>query len=463
MKDKKKQDEYYLAHRDELLEYQKAYRLKQKELSPEAQQAIKEKRKSYYLKHREKRLAYQKVYNDSEEYRAYQRAYQKKYYRRKKPRMPLLEEPKALLGLSPIDNEFLLEEPKALLGLSPDILIGAPQKWQREDRNSIQPNCISSHLPLRKNVPPSSFSQECEALRSSSFLRPRQLHCQSSKSRKLGFQEPRGSQGSQALLGLSPDDIATSFFASINPKTQINKFGDSYRQPRSNTYQYKLKEGASDISTNDAFELNLLHEEPTPEALLLLQDAVSHALWNLLLPNLTDTQKEIIKLTLSGYTQQEISNKLGTNQSSTTKSLFGNVDYHHPMGIRRYGGVGNKLKKLILLNQSNKLREAVQALYDYDEGNQFIRFIRGCFTSLEDFHSWLEDDGSDFTLNVTHRRSQPKPRGKVGRPRLADRPCLNPACSLIARCVNRCQSCYKHWHKYGNERKIKPSMIISAG
>ena len=64
-----------------------------------------------------------------------------------------------------------------------------------------------------------------------------------------------------------------------------------------------------------------------------------------------------------GYTQHEIANALGVNQSSVTKSISGNIDYKN--GGVAYGGSIKKLRKLI--KNDPKIQEILKRIEDLTE------------------------------------------------------------------------------------------------
>jgi DNA-binding CsgD family transcriptional regulator len=81
------------------------------------------------------------------------------------------------------------------------------------------------------------------------------------------------------------------------------------------------------------------------EEILDLQDQLTAARWRLIKTHLTPRQKEVLELTAQGKTQTEIADELGVNQSSITKSIYGNCDYKKTKKTI-YGGAKKKLKKL---------------------------------------------------------------------------------------------------------------------
>lgn len=82
------------------------------------------------------------------------------------------------------------------------------------------------------------------------------------------------------------------------------------------------------------------------------------AFWRLVDEQLTDRQREVMKLYCAGYTQIEIARKLNVNQSSITKSINGNCDYRN--GKRIYGGAKKKLRRLV--DKDPEIKEIIAEL-----------------------------------------------------------------------------------------------------
>lgn len=76
-----------------------------------------------------------------------------------------------------------------------------------------------------------------------------------------------------------------------------------------------------------------------------LNDQLASRICDLMSSGLTVKQREVVKLTLDGYTQMEIAKMLGRNQSSVVKSLQGNVDYGKDSKFKgkHYGGTFKKM------------------------------------------------------------------------------------------------------------------------
>lgn len=82
----------------------------------------------------------------------------------------------------------------------------------------------------------------------------------------------------------------------------------------------------------------------TNETLYELRDQLKARLWEIIDSGLTHRQQEVVKLSILGYTQNEIAKKLGINQTSVHKVIRGNIDYKN--GRKRYGGAYKKIIKL---------------------------------------------------------------------------------------------------------------------
>jgi hypothetical protein len=133
---------------------------------------------------------------------------------------------------------------------------------------------------------------------------------------------------------------------------------------RSQKYQYLLLESAfshDQLSSfsNESGLSNRLNPWEYNDELIDLQEKLKERLWEIVEEELTDRQKEVLKLTAKGLKQQEIAAKLFINQSSIAKSLAGNVDYGVKEGDdtkasnkkqkkNAYGGSIRKLQKLVL-------------------------------------------------------------------------------------------------------------------
>ena len=85
------------------------------------------------------------------------------------------------------------------------------------------------------------------------------------------------------------------------------------------------------------------------EKLLDLREELKFRMWELIEIGVTERQKEVLKLYVSGLTQNEMAKQLGINQTSIHKILAGNISYKENSFKTkkvRYGGVIKKVRKL---------------------------------------------------------------------------------------------------------------------
>lgn len=127
------------------------------------------------------------------------------------------------------------------------------------------------------------------------------------------------------------------------------KIERDFTRNRSDKYQYVLVESSCspDVLTefSDARGITgMINMAEYNEELFELKEQLRKALWRIIETSLTARQKQVIKLYAKGFTQTEIANKLGVNQSSITKSINGNCDYRS--GKRIYGGAKKKLRRV---------------------------------------------------------------------------------------------------------------------
>jgi predicted transcriptional regulator len=98
-----------------------------------------------------------------------------------------------------------------------------------------------------------------------------------------------------------------------------------------------------------------------------LEEELKKEFWRVV-EQLTDRQKQVLKLASGGLTQMEIAKELGVNQSSVTKSLNGNVDYkkcdpkNGNKGKVSYGGSKKKLRALLAADE--KIQEILRKIAD---------------------------------------------------------------------------------------------------
>jgi len=102
------------------------------------------------------------------------------------------------------------------------------------------------------------------------------------------------------------------------------------------------------------------------ERYLEAKDRLRIAFWRLVDEQLTERQREVMKLYCECFTQIEIARKLNVNQSSVTKSINGNCDYRN--GKRIYGGAKKKLRRLAEKDEEIKgiLKELMEINAEYD-------------------------------------------------------------------------------------------------
>lgn len=124
---------------------------------------------------------------------------------------------------------------------------------------------------------------------------------------------------------------------------------------RSDKYQYIICE----VSVSDEFLGSFCNNDSIAsqlnpygydERIFDLVDELKKLFWEIADQHMTDRQKQVMHMRADGYTQMEIADMLGVNQSSITKSINGNVDYKN-VGeggkAKVYGGAIKKLKKVM--------------------------------------------------------------------------------------------------------------------
>ena len=121
------------------------------------------------------------------------------------------------------------------------------------------------------------------------------------------------------------------------------------RRNRSDAYQPNLLEIPvspnilGDLSSAQGMNYKIAPFEYN-EKLLDLKEELKTRLWEIIEIGLTERQKQVIKLSVQNFTQNEIAKMLGINQTSVHKVLRGNIDYR--VQKRRYGGAHKKIRKL---------------------------------------------------------------------------------------------------------------------
>jgi len=113
----------------------------------------------------------------------------------------------------------------------------------------------------------------------------------------------------------------------------MKKYNDN-KSTRSDKYQYVLLEicysqDHLESFTNGDSIAHRLNPFQYSEELFDLEDELKKELYKIINTQLTPRQLGVIQMTVDGYTQQEIAKFYGVNQSSITKSLYGNIDYNN--------------------------------------------------------------------------------------------------------------------------------------
>lgn len=106
--------------------------------------------------------------------------------------------------------------------------------------------------------------------------------------------------------------------------------------------------------------INMKNDPELRERYLDAKERLRAAFWRLIDDELTERQREVLKLYCKGLTQIEIARKLNVNQSSITKSINGNCDYRN--GKRIYGGAKKKLIRLV--EKDKEIQEILLELTD---------------------------------------------------------------------------------------------------
>jgi predicted DNA-binding protein YlxM (UPF0122 family) len=146
---------------------------------------------------------------------------------------------------------------------------------------------------------------------------------------------------------------------------------------RSDHYQAVLLEISYPHELLDIFsDTDSIYKKLNPfsynDGIAELQEALNKELWRIIEDNLTERQRQVVKLYASGKTQIEIAKQLGVNQSSITKCLNGNVDYKNKDLKGKpitYGGVRLKLQKIV--KDDVKVNEILQQIADLRDNDPF--------------------------------------------------------------------------------------------
>lgn len=117
---------------------------------------------------------------------------------------------------------------------------------------------------------------------------------------------------------------------------------------RSDHYQWKLKE-----ILFCPYVLGELIEErgadETDPELMDRREEFARLLLTRIPSYLTEHQAQVFELVMiQGKTQVEAAKIIGCNQSSITKALKGNMDYRDPRGMKRFGGMFRRVRKMMV-------------------------------------------------------------------------------------------------------------------
>ena len=119
------------------------------------------------------------------------------------------------------------------------------------------------------------------------------------------------------------------------------------RESRSAKYQYIFNElQVDEVSMLNYFNEDGLHYNGEYNEIIMdLQEDYNKRLWVLLRENLTENQLICTEALAEGLTQDELAKKLGLNQSSINKTMWGNVVYGDGEPVH-YGGVRRKMQAI---------------------------------------------------------------------------------------------------------------------
>ena len=142
----------------------------------------------------------------------------------------------------------------------------------------------------------------------------------------------------------------------------------NFKKNRSDAYQYVLLESPCSPELLTEFSdsqglTGMINAVVYNEEMAHLKLELKKEYWRLIDTELTDRQREVIKLYADGYTQMEIANMLAVNQSSITKAIHGNCDYRN--GKKIYGGAKKKLRKIAATDE--KILEILTKMAELQE------------------------------------------------------------------------------------------------
>jgi hypothetical protein len=141
-----------------------------------------------------------------------------------------------------------------------------------------------------------------------------------------------------------------------------------FKNNRSNAYQWVILESPAppeqilEYSDSHGF-CGLASSGEYQEQLYELQEQLKAELWRIIETELTERQKQVLKLLAEGKTQMDIAKMLSVNQSSVTKSVNGNTDYRN--GKKTYGGAKKKIQKIAA--KDPKVQEILKKIEDLQE------------------------------------------------------------------------------------------------
>jgi len=143
------------------------------------------------------------------------------------------------------------------------------------------------------------------------------------------------------------------------------------RRNKSEHYQWTILERSinpfilSDLSSAQGMSYRL-QPFSYDEKLLELQDELNARMWEIIEKGLTERQKQVIKLSMQEFTQNEIAKMLGINQTSVHKVVKGNIDYKN--GKKRYGGAYKKITKLCAVDpEIQRILKEIAEVCEYTE------------------------------------------------------------------------------------------------
>lgn len=150
------------------------------------------------------------------------------------------------------------------------------------------------------------------------------------------------------------------------------RFSMKKRKNRSDSYQWAIMELPYDYEHMKNFPNsrsigNQLNPFQYDERIQELEDELKKIFWQIAEANMTERQLEVMKMRAAGFTQMEIAEELGVNQSSITKSINGNIAYSKVPGEKPkvHGGLIKKFRRIMedyprvseILTELSELRE----------------------------------------------------------------------------------------------------------